>query len=246
MLAAYAALLRWLVPAKMKCSTQNARAFSSQCVQSRCLASSRRGRHVAARAEKGPVVIVDNYDSFTYNLSQYLGDLKCEHVVYKNDDLTIDELRDMNPQGILVSPGPGAPEDSGISLEVCAKLGPSIPIFGVCMGHQCIGQAFGGNVIRAPTGLMHGKSSPVSHSGVGVLEGMSNPFQAARYHSLVIDRETCPDCLEITAWLDDGTIMGVRHKEYPHIQGLQFHPESIITNNGLQICRNWVALISAE
>lgn len=191
-------------------------------------------------------MIVDNYDSFTYNLSQYLGDLDCEHVVYKNDELTIDELRALNPQGILVSPGPGAPEDSGISLDVCSELGPTTPIFGVCMGHQCIGQAFGGDIIRAPTGLMHGKSSLVSHTGVGVLHGMSDPFQAARYHSLVIDRDSCPDCLEITAWLDDGTIMGVRHKEYPHIQGLQFHPESIITHNGLKICKNWVSLISAE
>lgn len=229
----------------MRHVNKHARAFCSNRVQCRSCAVSGHRLHVLVRAEKGPVVIVDNYDSFTYNLSQYLGDLSCEHSVYKNDELTIEDLRDMNPKGILVSPGPGAPEDSGISLDVCAKLGPTVPIFGVCMGHQCIGQAFGGDIIRAPTGLMHGKSSLVSHSGVGVLEGMDDPFQAARYHSLVIDRETCPDCLEITAWLEDGTIMGVRHKEYQHIQGLQFHPESIITDNGLQICRNWVALLSA-
>lgn len=197
-------------------------------------------RQVRAQAQRGPVVVVDNYDSFTYNLSQYLGDLGCEHIVIKNDEKTVDELRDMQPRGILVSPGPGAPEESGISLEVCAKLGPSFPIFGVCMGHQCIGQAFGGDVIRAPSGLMHGMSSPVQHTGVGLLENMPDPFDAARYHSLVIDRDTCPDCLEVTAWLEDGTIMGVRHKEYPHVQGVQFHPESIITDNGLQLCRNWV------
>lgn len=196
---------------------------------------------VRAQAQRGPVVVVDNYDSFTYNLSQYLGDLGCEHIVIKNDEKTVDELRDMQPRGILVSPGPGAPEESGISLEVCAKLGPSFPIFGVCMGHQCIGQAFGGDVIRAPSGLMHGMSSSVQHTGVGLLENMPDPFDAARYHSLVIARDTCPDCLEVTAWLEDGTIMGVRHKEYPHVQGVQFHPESIITDNGLQLCRNWVA-----
>ena len=154
-------------------------------------------RQVRAQAQRGPVVVVDNYDSFTYNLSQYLGDLGCEHIVIKNDEKTVDELRDMQPRGILVSPGPGAPEESGISLEVCAKLGPSFPIFGVCMGHQCIGQAFGGDVIRAPSGLMHGMSSPVQHTGVGLLENMPDPFDAARYHSLVIDRHTCPDCGEM-------------------------------------------------
>jgi anthranilate synthase component II len=195
---------------------------------------------VTRAAQRGPVVVVDNYDSFTYNLTQYLGDLGCEHIVIKNDEKTVDELRDMNPRGILLSPGPGAPQDSGICLDVCAKLGPRFPIFGVCMGHQCIGQAFGGNIIRAPTGLMHGMSSPVRHTGEGLLQDMPDPFDAARYHSLVIDRETCPDCLEVTAWLEDGTIMAVRHKVHRSVQGVQFHPESIITDNGLTICRNWV------
>jgi anthranilate synthase component II len=201
--------------------------------------SCRSGRGIAACA-RGKVVLVDNYDSFTYNLSQYLGSLGCDHVVLKNDEVTIEELDAMAPIGILVSPGPGAPEESGISLDVCAKLGPKIPVFGVCMGHQCIGQAFGGKVIRAPTGLMHGKSSPVNHTGVGVLKGMPQPFQAARYHSLVIEKDSCPNCLEITAWIEDGTIMGVRHKEYQHIEGVQFHPESIITDTGIRICKNWL------
>ena len=195
---------------------------------------------VCRAAVKGPVVIVDNYDSFTYNLSQYLGNLACEHIVVKNDEISVIELEAMNPAGILISPGPGAPEDSGISLQVCKELGPKFPLFGVCMGHQCIGQAFGGNVIRAPSGLMHGKSSPVFHSGIGILKDMPTPFKAARYHSLVIEKETCPEDLEVTAWIEDGTIMGVRHKVYPHIQGVQFHPESIITETGLTICRNWV------
>ena len=147
----------------------------------------------------------------------------------------------MNPRGILVSPGPGRPEDSGISLEIIEKLGPEgFPIFGVCMGHQCIGQVFGGNVIRAPSGVMHGKSSLVWHNNTGLVAGLDNPFKAARYHSLVIDKETCPEDLEVTAWCEDGTIMAVRHKKYPKVQGVQFHPESIITDNGMRIVKNFV------
>jgi anthranilate synthase component 2 len=161
-------------------------------------------------------------------------------VVLKNDEVSVEELDAMKPSGILVSPGPGAPEESGISLDVCDRLGPRIPVFGVCMGHQCIGQAFGGKIIRAPTGLMHGKSSLVSHTGVGVLKDMPQPFKAARYHSLVIEKDSCPDCLEITAWIEDGTIMAVRHREFQHIQGVQFHPESIITDTGMRICKNWL------
>lgn len=186
--------------------------------------------------------MIDNYDSFTYNLCQYLGDLGCDYVVYPNDLKTVEEIKAMNPRGVLVSPGPGRPEDSGISLEIIEKLGPEgFPVFGVCMGHQCIGQVFGGNVVRAPTGVMHGKTSPVWHTGVGLLEGMESPFNVARYHSLVIDKDTCPDDLEVTAWCEDGTIMAVRHKRYPHIQGVQFHPESIITDNGKRIVANFVA-----
>lgn len=168
-------------------------------------------------------------------------------MVYKNDEKTVDEIRAMNPRGIMVSPGPGRPEDSGISLEVCEKLGPEFGVFGVCMGHQCIGQVFGGDIVRAPCGLMHGKQSPVWHSeGDTILRGLASPFQAARYHSLVISREGFPnDALEVTAWTEDHTIMAVKHKKYPKIQGVQFHPESIITENGLTIVKNWVALINA-
>lgn len=197
----------------------------------------------AAPPTCGPVVVVDNYDSFTYNLCQYLGDLGCEYVVFTNDAKTVAEIKEMNPQGILVSPGPGRPEDSGISLEIIEKLGPEgFPIFGVCMGHQCIGQVFGGDVVRAPAGVMHGKTSPVIHkqSMDGLLAGLPSPFLAARYHSLVIEPNTCPDVLEVTAWCEDGTIMAVRHKEYPWIQGVQFHPESIITDNGKLIVKNFV------
>jgi anthranilate synthase component II len=198
---------------------------------------------VHASSSKGPIVVVDNYDSFTYNLCQYLGDHNCEYIVFTNDEKTVDEIGAMKPGGILVSPGPGRPEDSGISLEVIEKLGPEgVPIFGVCMGHQCIGQVFGGDIVRAPEGVMHGKTSPVFHNGdkTGLLGGLSSPFLAARYHSLVIDKNTCPSDLEVTAWCEDGTIMGVRHKKFKWIQGVQFHPESIITDNGKRIVKNFV------
>lgn len=215
----------------------------SQGISWRCSASihgSKKKLFPVCRANKGPVVVIDNYDSFTYNLCQYLGDLRCDYVVYANDEITIEEIRAMNPKGLLVSPGPGRPADSGISLDVVRDLGPHFPLFGVCMGHQCIGEAFGGNVIRAPTGLMHGKTSPVYHTNVGLLEGLDSPFQACRYHSLVIDKDSCPAELEVIAWTDDGTIMAVRHKSHPHIQGVQFHPESIITQNGKKIVQNFV------
>lgn len=190
--------------------------------------------------------MVDNYDSFTYNLCQYLGDLGCEYVVYANDEKTVEEIQAMNPAGILVSPGPGRPEDSGISLEIIEKLGPAgFPVFGVCMGHQCIGQVFGGRVVRAPSGVMHGKTSPVWHTDTGLLQGLDNPFKAARYHSLVIDKGSCPEDLEVTAWCEDGTVMAVRHRRYPHIQGVQFHPESIITDNGKRIVQNFVESLAA-
>ena len=168
-------------------------------------------------------------------------------MVYKNDEKTVDEIRAMNPRGVMVSPGPGRPEDSGISLQAVKELGPEFGVFGVCMGHQCIGQVFGGNIVRAPTGLMHGKSSPVFYKSDEdtILRGLPSPFQAARYHSLVIDREGFPDGeLEVTAWTEDQTIMAVKHKKYPRIQGVQFHPESIITENGLLIIKNWVNMIN--
>jgi len=201
-------------------------------------------REAAATAEDC-VVVVDNYDSFTYNLCQYLGNLGCKYIVLKNDEKTVEEIQAMKPAGILVSPGPGRPEDSGISLEIIEKLGPvGIPTFGVCMGHQCIGQVFGGSIIRAPCGVMHGKSSPVFHTNVGVLEGLPSPFQAARYHSLVIDKATCPDDIVVTAWTEDGTIMACHHKTYPHIQGVQFHPESVITDEGMTIVANFVKTLN--
>ena len=190
------------------------------------------------------MVVIDNYDSFTYNLVQYLWDEGTHLVVFKNDEKTVEEIAALNPRGILISPGPGAPEDSGIALQACAELGPRFPLFGVCMGHQCIGQTFGGRVVRAPTGLMHGKQSPVFHDSEdhgGLLEGMTSPFMAARYHSLAVAREGFPEGeLKITAWVEDGTIMAVRHRKYPWIQGVQFHPESIITDNGRLIIRNWL------
>jgi anthranilate synthase component II len=191
------------------------------------------------------ILIIDNYDSFTYNLVQYLGELGAELPVandlrvFRNDELTVEQIVDLNPNGIVISPGPGTPDDSGVSLDIIAKLGPTVPILGVCLGHQSIGQVLGGNVVRAAE-LMHGKTSPVFHTGKGVFAGLENPFQATRYHSLVIDRPTCPETLEITAWVEDGTIMGVQHRDYPHLQGVQFHPESILTDAGMQILRNFL------
>lgn len=191
------------------------------------------------------IIVIDNYDSFTYNLVQYLGELAVEFPVaedirvFRNDKISIDEIRALNPQVVVISPGPGRPEDAGISLDLIAQLGSSLPILGVCLGHQSIGQVFGGKIIPAPE-LMHGKTSQVSHTGVGVFRGLENPLIATRYHSLVIDRETCPDVLEITAWVEDGTIMGVRHRNYPHIQGVQFHPESVLTSSGKQLLRNFL------
>ncbi|OIT01529.1 PREDICTED: anthranilate synthase beta subunit 1, chloroplastic-like [Nicotiana attenuata] len=199
---------------------------------------------------KSPIIVIDNYDSFTYNLCQYMGELGCNFEVYRNDELTVDELKKKNPRGILISPGPGAPQDSGISLQTVLELGPTVPLFGVCMGLQCIGEAFGGKIVRAPYGVMHGKSSPVYYNEGGedgLFAGLSNPFTAGRYHSLVIDKDTFPkDALEITAWTEDGLIMAARHKVYRHLQGVQFHPESIITTEGKTIVRNFVKLIERK
>jgi len=191
------------------------------------------------------IIVIDNYDSFTYNLVQYLGELASEFPVasdiqvFRNDKITLDEIRGLNPDAIVISPGPGRPEDAGISLNLIQELGTNLPILGVCLGHQSIGQVFGGNIVSAPE-LMHGKTSQVTHTGVGVFQGLENPMIATRYHSLVIDRPTCPEVLEITAWVDDGTIMGVRHRNYPHIQGVQFHPESVLTSLGKQLLRNFL------
>jgi len=197
------------------------------------------------------IIVIDNYDSFTYNLVQYLGELASELPVaddikvFRNDKISIDEIRALKPEAVVISPGPGRPEDAGISLELIEQLGQELPILGVCLGHQSIGQVFGGKIIAAPE-LMHGKTSQVSHSGVGVFRGLENPLTATRYHSLVIERETCPDVLEITAWVEDNTIMGVRHRNYPHIQGVQFHPESILTSSGKQLLRNFLEQLQSR
>ncbi len=191
------------------------------------------------------IIVIDNYDSFTYNLVQYLGELAAEFPVadeiqvYRNDQISLEQIRYLKPAGVVISPGPGRPDDAGISLDVIQHLGESMPILGVCLGHQSIGQIFGGDIVSAPQ-LMHGKTSLVSHTGVGVFQGLENPLTATRYHSLVIERQTCPDVLEITAWVEDGTIMGVRHRQYPHIEGVQFHPESVLTTSGKQILRNFL------
>ena len=192
------------------------------------------------------ILMIDNYDSFTYNLVQYFGELGTEFAiaqdirVFRNDEITVDEIKALKPDAIVISPGPGTPNDAGISLAVIEKLGPTVPLLGVCLGHQSIGQVYGGNVVSAPE-LMHGKVSSVNHSGVGVFEQVEDPMIATRYHSLIIDRSTCPEVLEITAWVDD-LIMGVRHKQYPHIEGVQFHPESVLTESGKKLLRNFLQM----
>ena len=197
------------------------------------------------------IIVIDNYDSFTYNLVQYLGELAAEFPVasdikvFRNDKITVEEIRALNPALVVISPGPGRPENAGISQDVIKQLGHYLPILGVCLGHQSIGQVFGGKIVSA-TDLMHGKTSQVSHTGVGVFQGLENPMVATRYHSLVIDRETCPEVLEITAWVEDGTIMGVRHRNYPHIQGVQFHPESVLTSSGKQLLRNFLEQLQSR
>jgi len=188
------------------------------------------------------ILMIDNFDSFTYNLVQYLGEMGCELVVKRNDEITTDEIEAMAPEKIIISPGPCSPNEAGVSVETIQRFGGKIPILGVCLGHQAIGAALGGNIIRAKS-LMHGKTSPITHDGHGVFEGIPSPFEGTGYHSLVIERETIPDSLEITAETPDGEIMGVRHKEWA-LEGVQFHPESILTGeNGRQLLRNFVEKI---
>ncbi|WP_391206210.1 aminodeoxychorismate/anthranilate synthase component II [Psychrobacillus sp. L4] len=188
------------------------------------------------------ILMIDNYDSFTYNLVQYIGELGEEVKVVRNDELTIAEIEQLAPNIIVVSPGPCTPNEAGISLEVITHFAGKIAILGVCLGHQSIGQAFGGKVIRAER-LMHGKTSPVFHDGKGVNKEMPNPFQATRYHSLLVEKETLPDCLEVTSWTEEGEIMGLRHKEFA-IEGVQFHPESIMTEEGKKLIQNFIGAYS--
>lgn len=184
------------------------------------------------------LLMIDNYDSFTYNLVQYLGELGEEVVVRRNDEVTLDQVEAMHPDRIVVSPGPCTPNEAGISVPLIERFSGQIPLLGVCLGHQSIGQAFGARIVHARE-LMHGKTSAISHNGRGVFRSLPNPFLATRYHSLVIERESLPDCLEITAWTDDEEIMGVRHKTLP-VEGVQFHPESILTENGHDLLKHFL------
>ncbi|HEV3217657.1 MAG TPA: aminodeoxychorismate/anthranilate synthase component II [Vicinamibacterales bacterium] len=187
------------------------------------------------------ILVIDNYDSFTYNLVQYLGELGTTPVVRRNNEIALDEIAALAPTQIVISPGPGRPEQAGITLDVIKRFGPSIPLLGVCLGHQAIGMAFGGSVVRAPA-PMHGKTSTIKHDGKGVFAGIASPFTVARYHSLVVERTDLPDALEISAQTeDDGTVMAVRHRHFP-IHGVQFHPESILTREGPHLLRNFLSL----
>jgi len=188
------------------------------------------------------LLLIDNYDSFTYNLFQYLSELGEKVVVVRNDKTTLEEIDKMKPQRIVVSPGPSTPLSAGISNEVIKHFGSTLPILGVCLGHQCIGYSYGGSFGQAKE-IMHGKSSQIYHHSQGVLAGLPNPFPAIRYHSLVVQREGLPDCLEITAWMDDDTIMGLRHRQYP-VEGIQFHPESFMTEVGKDILRNFLTEVN--
>ena len=186
------------------------------------------------------MLVLDNYDSFTYNLVQYFGELGTEMVIKRNDEITIDEIRALKPDRICISPGPCTPKEAGISNDVIRAFGETIPILGVCLGHQCIGDVFGGEVVRADR-LMHGKTSPIIHDGKGVFAGLPSPFEATRYHSLIVRRDSVPEVLEITAETAEKEIMGLRHREYP-IHGVQFHPESILTLEGKKLLKNFLSL----
>jgi len=189
--------------------------------------------------EKNMILMIDNYDSFTYNLVQYLGGLGANIRVARNDEISIDEIANLAPQKIVISPGPCTPNEAGVSLPLIKRFAGKVPILGVCLGHQAIGQSFGGKVIHAKT-LMHGKTSPVAHVDAGVFKGLPSPFRATRYHSLAVQRESLPDCLEVTAWTDDGEIMGLRHRELD-VEGVQFHPESIETEHGHALLKNFLS-----
>ena len=193
---------------------------------------------MASADRRGPVLLVDNYDSFTYNLYQYLGELEAEVAVVRNDALTVDQALARDPRAIVISPGPGTPDQAGISLELIRRAAGRVPVLGVCLGHQALGQAFGGRVVRAPK-LMHGKTSEIHHDGRTVFAGLPQAFTATRYHSLVVARETVPECLEVSAWTADGVVMGLRHRQHM-LEGVQFHPESILTGAGKDLLRNFL------
>jgi anthranilate synthase component 2 len=189
------------------------------------------------------VLVIDNYDSFVFNLVQYLGELGAEPLVHRHDELTLEQIVELDPDGVLISPGPGNPDDAGLSNDVIAHFTGRRPVLGVCLGHQCMGQVFGGEVVRAPQ-VMHGKTSWVHHDGRGVFAGLPEPFEATRYHSLVVEPSSVPDTLVVSAWTDDGTIMGLRHREHPLTEGVQFHPESILTAGGHDIVANWLRAVA--
>ena len=186
------------------------------------------------------LLVIDNYDSFTYNLVQYFGELGADPQVKRNDAITPDEVGKMKPQKIVISPGPGRPEEAGISMELIRKFGGKVPILGVCLGHQCMGEVYGGKVVRAGR-LMHGKTSPIQHDGKGVFQGLPNPFEATRYHSLIVEKNSVPSCLEVCAETAEGEIMGLRHREYP-VHGVQFHPESILSKEGKDLLANFLKI----
>ena len=186
------------------------------------------------------ILVIDNYDSFTYNLVQYIGELGAEPKVYRNDAITIEQIRDLKPERIVISPGPGVPKDAGITLDVIREFVGRIPILGVCLGSQAIGEAFGGRVVRAPY-LMHGKTSEICHDSATIFRGLPYRFKATRYHSLIVEKEDLPDALEVSATTTDGLIMGLRHKQYP-VEGVQFHPESVMTEHGKKLLQNFLAL----
>src|SRR5881409_374883 len=188
---------------------------------------------------KSMLLLLDNYDSFTYNLAQYFGELGCELLVKRNDEISLNEIAALTPDQICISPGPCTPREAGISKEVILRFGPEIPILGVCLGHQCIAEAYGGKVVRAPR-LMHGKSCMITHDGSALFSDLSDPFEAGRYHSLVVERISFPACLEITAESDDGEIMALRHREFP-VHGVQFHPESVLTRDGRKILASFLS-----
>jgi anthranilate synthase/aminodeoxychorismate synthase-like glutamine amidotransferase len=190
------------------------------------------------------VLVIDNYDSFTFNLVQYLGELGAQVEVHRNDAIDVAGVRAREPHGLLISPGPCTPNEAGVSLELLRALGGSLPTLGVCLGHQAIGQAYGGRIVRADR-LMHGKTSPILHDGRGLFETIASPFEATRYHSLLVERSSLPDCLEISAWTAEGEIMGLRHRQHP-VDGVQFHPESVLTLEGKRLVGNWLRVVAGR